>query len=624
MHSGASVQEPLHILLVEDNPGDVELVREYLASTELGPHELQVASSLGEACQQLRSAKPDVVLLDLRLPDGAGPEVVSRVRTNAGSVPIVVLSGQRADAQTTQACLLAGAQDYQSKTGLTADALLGALWRALAADDSSETARALAAVAETAHDALEAPGIPEGLRRALAGLAAAAKPPPAQAPPDEALAGGAPDRATPPTGTAPTGPPAAGTAPTASAEEEPGSGEGAPEPPAAAEGEPAGEAAQPAKPALPAPTAERRVVSLPQGGEAADADEEAEAEDPQRERSPSRRTTRPLRRRGANDELVTCSAAMGHILDTCRRVAPTPARVLILGETGTGKELLARAIHKESGRKGNFVAVNCAAIPASLIESELFGHERGAFTGAVERKRGLFAQADRGTLLLDEVGELPLPAQASTLRVLQEGMVRPVGGGEELPVDVRVIAATSAQLDMAVQEGKFREDLLYRLDVIRLVVPPLRERREDIVPLFHYYAQRLASAHGISPPQLDQDFLSGLTEYDWPGNVRQLVNVVERSLLTREGRLGGACLKELLGPRAGTAPPALPTPAELDPSRPLQDYVDEVERRYLESALRATGGSLQNTAVAAGVSSRTLLRKLKKHGLDRRKYREGA
>jgi two-component system nitrogen regulation response regulator NtrX len=188
-------------------------------------------------------------------------------------------------------------------------------------------------------------------------------------------------------------------------------------------------------------------------------------------------------------------------------------------------------------------------------------------------------------------------------------------------VDVRVISATSALLDEAVHAGRFREDLLYRLDVIRIVVPPLRERREDILPLFHWYLRRLATAHGLEPPELAADFTAALREHEWPGNVRQLVNVVERALLTREGTLTAATLRALLGPRHGAPGPAATTALELDPARPLQDYLDEVERRYLESALRSTGGSLQATAVAAGVSSRTLLRKLKRHGLDRRKYR---
>ena len=528
---GTLLADPLSILLVEDNPGDVELVREYLSSTQLGPHELRVAGTLGEACDQLRQARPDVVFLDLRLPDAAGPDVVSRVRSAAGDVPIVVLTGQSADEETAAECLRAGAQGYQSKNDLTADVLLHQLGRALAlaGDDSGETTRLLSSVVGSAREALQAPGVPEGLRRALARLLAS---------PDE------------------------------------------------------GTLAQQA--------ATRVEKSRPA--------------------TRRRSTTAILRRQG---ELIASSPAMLAILDTCKRVAPTSARVLLLGETGTGKELLARALHRDSGRSGAFVAVNCAAVPATLIESELFGHERGAFTGAVERKRGLFALADGGTLFLDEVSELPLAAQASTLRVLQEGLVRPVGGGQELPVDVRVISATSTQLDQAVREGRFREDLLYRLDVIRIVVPPLRERRQDVVPLFRHYATRLAHQHGLPEPELEEGFLLALTGFDWPGNVRQLLNFVERVLLTHDGPLDEAAARALLGARGragGAAPPCAPPPAP-DPLQPMQAYLDEAERVYLESVLRSHGGGLSPTAAAAGISGRTLLRKLKKHGLDRRDFR---
>jgi len=237
------------------------------------------------------------------------------------------------------------------------------------------------------------------------------------------------------------------------------------------------------------------------------------------------------------EELVSRSRKMWDIFDLCSRAASTDAPVLLLGETGTGKELLARAFHKRSGRKGRFVALNGASVPDGLIDSELFGHVQGAFTGADHQKMGLFRAADGGTLLLDEVGDLSPSVQQRLLRALQEGKVRPVGGEDEISVDVRVIAATSRTLDAVVASGGFRPDLLYRLDVIRVIVPPLRERRDDILFLFGYFARTLSEQYGIERPDVSDGFLDALTEHDWPGNVRELQNFTERMLLTQSGRL---------------------------------------------------------------------------------------
>lgn len=313
------------------------------------------------------------------------------------------------------------------------------------------------------------------------------------------------------------------------------------------------------------------------------------------------------------EDVIAHSPRMRGVVELCQRIAPTSARVLLLGETGTGKDLLARAIHRSSGRKP-FVAVNCAAVPPALIEAELFGHERGAFTGATERKPGLFLQANGGTLLLDELGDLPLPAQASLLRVLQEGCVRPLGGGREAPVDVRVIAATSSPLDEAVEAGRFRQDLLYRLDVIRVAVPPLRARQEDIVPLFDHHARELAARHGLTPLAADPCFQRALRDHRWPGNVRQLLNLTERLLLTHQGTVRAADFQALVG---ATRVPALEPEGELDPGRGLAWHVDQAERRYLEATLRLVEGSLPRAAELAAVSLRTLHRKLRKHGLGR-------
>jgi len=329
--------------------------------------------------------------------------------------------------------------------------------------------------------------------------------------------------------------------------------------------------------------------------------------------------------------MVSRSQRMWDLFETCVRTAQTNATVLILGETGTGKELIARAIHRRSKRTGRFVALNCGAVPESLIDSELFGHARGAFTGAAADKPGLFRHADGGTLFLDEIGAVPLAVQYRLLRSLQENAIRPVGVDEEIPVDARVIAATSSPLDEAVQAGTFREDLLYRLDVIRIVVPPLRERPEDIILLFEYFCNKLARQYRLERPDLTAGFLDALQGFEWPGNVRQLENYVERLMLTHTNeRLTGADFDRLIRPFAGRdpAPTARASGAapEVDTTRPLPDAVAlataRVERAYIETCLRENNGRMGQAARQAGVSRRTLLRKIKQYGIDRQALRE--
>src|SRR2546422_533231 len=236
------------------------------------------------------------------------------------------------------------------------------------------------------------------------------------------------------------------------------------------------------------------------------------------------------------EEIVGSSAALQRVLTQVAKVAQTDATVLILGETGTGKELLARAIHKRSRRaSGAFIRVNCAAIPPSLVASELFGHEKGAFTGAVQRRLGRFEAADGGTIFLDEIGELPPEAQVSLLRVLQEREIERVGSSHPIAVDVRVLAATNRDLDAAVERGTFREDLFYRLNVFPIHVPPLRERAEDIPILVEYLVDRFAKQTGKIIRSIEKQTLQRLTAYDWPGNVRELQNVIERAVVLSEG-----------------------------------------------------------------------------------------
>ncbi len=328
--------------------------------------------------------------------------------------------------------------------------------------------------------------------------------------------------------------------------------------------------------------------------------------------------------------MVSRSPKMWDLFDTISRVAPTNAAVLILGETGTGKELLARAVHLHSERSGRFVAVNCAATAENLIDSELFGHVQGAFTGAVREKTGLFRHADGGTLMLDEIGNIPLAGQHRLLRALQEGCVRPVGGQLEVPIDVRVIAATSIGLEQEVRESRFREDLFYRLDVIRLEVPPLRDRQEDIIFLFGHFSARIAAHYNLERPEVTDGFLDVLAQYDWPGNVRQLENVTERLVLTHPNRRVSADqLHQLLPFRDGAPPPLLRASVAASPSldsgvplaEALAPHVARLERSYLEACLHACDGRIGRSAERAGISRRTLLRKLNAHGIDKSRFR---
>jgi two-component system response regulator FlrC len=300
--------------------------------------------------------------------------------------------------------------------------------------------------------------------------------------------------------------------------------------------------------------------------------------------------------------LVAASAAMRELLEAAEDVAATSTTVLLLGESGTGKELLARHLHAGSGRTGPWVAVNCAALPAELLESELFGHERGAFTGATERRQGRFEQAHRGTLLLDEISELPLPLQAKLLRVLQEREVDRVGGQRPVPVDVRVIATTNRDLGEMVRRGQFRSDLFFRLDVFPMVVPPLRERADDLPLLATALAEEAAARLGRATPALSPEALSALRRHSFPGNVRELRNLLERAVL----RCRGARIEPHhlgLSPALGGA--AAPAPAEL----PLD--LSTLERMAIAEALRRVQGNRTHAARLLGIGLRTLRNKLR-------------
>jgi formate hydrogenlyase transcriptional activator len=305
-------------------------------------------------------------------------------------------------------------------------------------------------------------------------------------------------------------------------------------------------------------------------------------------------------------ELIGTSTAMQTVFKSIKMVAATDSTVLLQGETGTGKELIARAIHNLSRRhEAMMVKVNCGALPAGLIESELFGHERGAFTGATQQKKGRFELAHRGTLFLDEVGELPLDAQVKLLRVLQEQELERVGGARTIRVDVRVIAATNRDLNREVQEGRFRADLFYRLNIFPIHVPPLRERRQDIPLLATQFIQSFSQRIGRRVDRLNRKALDRLLAYDWPGNVRELANVLERAVILCDG--------EVL--QAGHIGPLTFRNASADAFHTLE----EVERQHILKALEQTGGVLAGPLGAAqllGLNRSTLWSRMRKLGIE--------
>jgi two-component system, NtrC family, response regulator AtoC len=310
--------------------------------------------------------------------------------------------------------------------------------------------------------------------------------------------------------------------------------------------------------------------------------------------------------------IVAASPPMIELLELLERAAEYKATVLLTGESGTGKEVLARAIHAQSGRRHQaFVAVNCGAIPEALLESELFGHARGAFTGADRARRGLFVEADGGTLFLDEIGELPPALQVKLLRVLQEEEVRPIGEAKPRSIDVRVIAATSRDLEREVAAGRFREDLFYRLDVFRVRVPPLRERREDVPLLLDHFINRFRETLGRPVRTIADDALDRLLAHAWPGNVRELENVIERAVILADG--DRITLREL--PEAIASPRAAPEPAPSTGDFSMRRARRRFESDLIRRALDATGGNRTRAAKLLEISYRALLYKIKEHAL---------
>lgn len=312
------------------------------------------------------------------------------------------------------------------------------------------------------------------------------------------------------------------------------------------------------------------------------------------------------------ENIVAESVSMQAVCELIQKVAPTDATVLIYGESGTGKELVARAIHACSRRHDkNFLPVNCAALPEPLLESEMFGHVRGAFTGATVNKAGLFEAATGGTIFLDEIGAMPPSIQAKLLRVLQDKQVRPVGSNESTPVDARVLAATNNRLETLMKAGTFREDLYYRLSVIPIEVKPLRERREDILPLlFHFLRKEVPE--GTEPPSIDPEVRALVEAYDWPGNVRELENSIKHAIaLSRDGKITRESMPPRITASTASRSSAIPTADVADfKGKSLRTFLRVKEKEYLQQVLSAVGGDKEEAAKALKISLATLYRKL--------------
>jgi len=315
---------------------------------------------------------------------------------------------------------------------------------------------------------------------------------------------------------------------------------------------------------------------------------------------------------------VTADPRMAELLDFLKNIAKSRSSVLIQGESGTGKELLARLIHQHSPRRSQpFVAVNCAAIPHTLLESEMFGFEKGAFTGAAQRRIGKFELADRGTLLLDEVSEMDMPLQAKLLRVIQESEIDRLGGKDPVPVDARIIATTNSDLKKCIQEKKFREDLYYRLNVIPVRVPPLRERKGDIPVLAEHFLAKYAAENGKRKPALPGDTLAALAAHPWPGNVRELENVIERAVLVCQG---SALLPGHLaldgGDETATGNPVSPAGAPQPLSADAPATLRDMEKNLIFSTLKQVKGNKTKASEILGISVRTMRNKLNEYKLE--------
>ena len=319
-----------------------------------------------------------------------------------------------------------------------------------------------------------------------------------------------------------------------------------------------------------------------------------------------------LGKRFSFDGLIGKSKAMQDVFTMIKKVAASPVKVLVTGESGTGKELVARAIHYNSDRReGPFVPINCGAIPENLLESELFGHEKGSFTGAIKQKQGLFESASGGTIFLDEIGELPALMQVKLLRVLQENEFRRVGGTKDVKTDVRVLAATNRHLEEAVAEGSFREDLYYRFNVIRVDLPPLRQRREDIPVMIDFFWERFTGQEGV---KVCEDAMRRLIDYQWPGNVRELENVIERAtVLGRENEITLDCLPpNLVTGMSSSVTPLTDIP---DAGMDLDAYLGEIEKEILIKALAKTDGVRKGAAGLLGITFRSIRYRLSKYDL---------